>query len=156
MNVLEVLIGMIGSGKSRYARDRADGGALVVSHDDLTAMLHTRPRYEQELRAVYREAEEAIVMAAMKTHKVIVIDRTHLTLESRQRWVNLAHKCGYTAKAVVFPVLRPHVHAFRRWQSEPRGRSFEEWFKVAEHHADQIKAEPLDTQAEGFDQVVCW
>lgn len=51
---IELLIGMIASGKSTYARKRADEGALVVSHDDLTQMLHACYRYEPGLKPAYR------------------------------------------------------------------------------------------------------
>jgi dephospho-CoA kinase len=48
MPTIYVLVGMIASGKSTYARGRADGGAIVVSHDAITEGIHARPRYEQE------------------------------------------------------------------------------------------------------------
>jgi predicted kinase len=84
---LEVLVGMIASGKSTYARRRADEGALVVSHDDLTAMLHARYRYEQGLREPYRRIEESIAWRGLDAGRDVVIDRTHLTRESRERWL---------------------------------------------------------------------
>ena len=42
---IEVLSGMIASGKTSYARSRADDGALIISHEDLTEMLHGRYVY---------------------------------------------------------------------------------------------------------------
>src|SRR4051794_6882508 len=85
---IEVLVGMIGSGKSTYARSRADAGALVICHDDLTEMLHARYRYEQGLQALYRGMEGSLAGAALAAGRDAVIDRTHLTRESRARWVD--------------------------------------------------------------------
>lgn len=157
---LEVLIGMIASGKSTYARKRAADGALVVCHDDLTAMLHTEYRHEQGLRNCYRRMEEELAEAGMDAGRDVVIDRTHLTRESRERWVDFAH--GHMmfrpqridVIAVTFPIALPQVHAVNRFRADPRGRLYEEWLDVARHHAEQVRAEPLDWQAEGFDGLV--
>jgi predicted kinase len=155
---------MIASGKSTYARRRAKEGALVIAHDDLTAMLHAEYRYEQGLRELYRLAEMQIARYALgegSEGKDVIVDRTHLTRESRQRWVKLVrnwnHWCPeYHTKlvAVTFPIEPAHVHALRRVRSDARGRSAEDWLKVACHHADQATAEPLDWQAEGFDECL--
>lgn len=157
-----LLVGMIASGKSTYARKRADEGALVVSHDNLTEMLHARYRYEQEKRELYRRMEEALVREALFRRHDVVIDRTHLTRESRERWVDFRrmYLVGYDEEcrpeiaivAVRFPIYPPDVHARRRCEDDPRGRSFEEWLGVAEHHYEQATREPL-SEDEGFDRI---
>jgi predicted kinase len=154
MPTIEVLCGMIASGKSTYARRRADEGALVVSHDDLTQMLHARYRYEQELREPYRRMEEAIVSEIWRAGRDVVVDRTHLTRESRRRWIDHADWIGAGASlvAVAFPIEPPAIHARRRTLHDPRGRPHDEWLRVAEHHHDQAQAEPLDI-AEGFAEI---
>jgi hypothetical protein len=156
---LEVLIGPIAAGKSTYARKRADEGAIVVSHDDLTTMCHTRYRYEQGLRECYRRMEESIAWAAIAAGRDVVVDRTHLTRESRERWVRWARLTydalntyegrGPTTRviAVAFPIEAPEIHARRR------GRTYLEWLRVAHHHADQAATEPL-ADDEGFAEIV--
>lgn len=158
---LEILVGMIASGKSTYARKRADEGAIVVCHDDLTAMLHGRYRYEQGLRSAYREAEEAIASTFIAAGRDVVIDRTHLTRESRERWIKFArwgvftdvYPIAPTLIVVVFPNEGIDVHAGRRFDADPRGRSLEDWRGVAELHCAQALTEPLDWKSEGFDGV---
>jgi hypothetical protein len=161
---LEILVGPIASGKTTYARKRADEGALVISHDDLTAMLHARYRYEQELRECYRGMEEDLASRALRAGRDVVIDRTHLTRESRCRWINfrqwyrnapdyMGRELGEAAiVAVAFPIFPAHVHATRRVEADPRGRTFLEWHKVALHHAEQARLEPLEL-SEGFDRI---
>lgn len=151
--MIDLLVGMIGSGKSGYARIRADVGAACVSHDVLTEMLHVAYRYEHGLRDMYREMEERIVAVAHEWGQDVVIDRTHLTVESRARWVEFARRRDMQIRAVVFPVYGAEVHATRRYEADPRGRSYNEWLRVAKHHLDQIASEPISHE-ENFDQIV--
>jgi hypothetical protein len=158
MPTIEVLVGMIASGKTTYARNRADEGALVVSHDDLTEMLHARYRYEADLRECYRRMEEALAAEAIRAGRDVVIDRTHLTRESRKRWLDFAIRhAAATGElvgvvAVAFPIEPPLLHASRRFQADSRGRSLAEWFQVTAHHHAQALAEPLSAD-EGFAEI---
>jgi hypothetical protein len=162
---LEVLVGMVASGKSTYARQRADQGCLVVCHDSIAPGLHTRYRYEGFLRDYYRGIEEYMAREGLREGCDVLIDRTHLTLESRTRWVRFHTEMSrefhrthlvtgekFPLVAVVFPFEAPEVHAFRRFRTDPRGRSLSEWLHVAHHHAEQWAQEPiLDT--EGFTEI---
>lgn len=161
---LEVLVGPIASGKSSYARLRASEGALIVCHDDLTAMLHGEHRDEPGLRECYRRMEESIAWAALSSGRDVVVDRDHLTRESRARWIAWARmydslhwsgSLGPTTPvfAVAFPAASPEAHARRRFVADPRGRPYEEWLAVAEHHHARSLAEPLSA-AEGFAEIL--
>lgn len=149
MSKIELLVGMIASGKSTYAAERASDEALVVSHDALTAMLHSEYRYEQTLRETYLRMQEAIVKAAIDAGRDVVIDRTHLTKLSRQHWISIAANWGVPIVAVVFPRETPETHALRRYMCDHRGRSYEDWLQVARIHEAQAIAEPYK-QDEGF------
>jgi predicted kinase len=150
---LEILVGMIASGKSTYARKRADEGALVISHDDLTEMLHARYRYEPGLRDCYVEMLKALARVALGHGRDLVVDRTHLTREARRVWIEFAGAFGVPIVAVVFPIESPVVHARRRFSADPRGRPCEEWLEVAIYHHGQATADPID-ESEGFDEIV--
>lgn len=154
INMIEVLVGMIGSGKSTYARKRADQGALCVSHDDLTRMLHGgRGRYEPGLRNFYRAALGHIVVDACSSGRDVIVDRTHLTRESRQFWIDLGRFMGIEVVAVAFTIYGYERHARRRYDADPRDRTLEKWLEVARHHADQASAEPLGAD-EGFARIL--
>jgi predicted kinase len=125
--IIELLVGMIGSGKSTYARSHADRGSLVVCHDDLTAMLHAEYRYEPGRREMYRQMEQELVRVAIDHYCFhVIIDRTHLTTESRVRWINFG--------------LEINVPVIARW------------IGVARHHANQARREPIRPD-EGFKEV---
>jgi predicted kinase len=158
---LEILCGMIASGKSTYALKRAREGAMIISHDDLTAMLHGEYRYESGLRECYRRSEESLVMVAFDYGRDVIIDRTHLTREARKRWIDFAARLDWDevehgprpeVVAVVFPIEHPMIHARRRSDHDARGRSYPEWLEVAEHHHAQAMAEPIEL-SEGFDRI---
>lgn len=149
---IEVLVGMIASGKSTYARERADQGALVISHDDLTQMLHARYRYEPGLRACYRAMMVQLAVNAIVAGRDVIVDRTHLTRESRQLWIETARGAGVRVIAVVFPIEPAAIHAERRFRADARGRTLEEWHQLAAHHAVQAGVEPLMI-AEQFDAI---
>jgi adenylate kinase family enzyme len=151
--IIELLVGMIGSGKSTYARSHADRGSLVVCHDDLTAMLHAEYRYEPGRREMYRQMEQELVRVAIDHYCFhVIIDRTHLTTESRVRWINFGLEINVPVIARCFPIYEPEVHAIRRFKADPRGRSLDEWIGVARHHANQARREPIRPD-EGFKEV---
>lgn len=152
--MIEVLIGMIGSSKSTYARKRAREGAIIVCHDSLTESLHAEYRYEQGLRDFYRGIERDIAERAIRGLRDVVVDRTHLTRESRQRWVDLGKRLSVPVQAVQFARLDAAIHARRRFEADPRGRTFEEWLQVSQHHEQQALAEPLRWREEGFARIV--
>lgn len=151
--MIELLVGMIGSGKTTYARKRAKQGALIVSHDDLTQMLHGEYRYEQELKPCYRAMMIQLAQNGIVAGRDVVIDRTHLTRESRAFWIDVARRSENTQIiATAFPILTPEIHARRRRDADARGRTYAEWLAVAEHHAAQAHAEPL-ARNEGFREI---
>lgn len=163
MPTLEILVGMIGSGKSTYAKRRASEGTLVVCHDALCMMLHANTLggcgYEESLREIYQRMQESLAWHGLSAGYDVIIDRTHLTRESRARWLRWADNRNSlrAPKTPVIAVAFPwagsaQAHAVRRFNADPRGRSFEEWLKVAEHHAAQARSEPLHPD-EGFDRI---
>lgn len=153
--MIQVLIGMIASGKTTFAlKCGSRHGAIVVCHDTLTESLHAEYRYEQGLREFYRDIEAFIVERTVREGRHVVIDRTHLTRESRQRWVDLARRLNVEIEAVLFPFAGAEESARRRFESDARGRTLAEWLAVARHHEGQLRAEPLDWKGEGFTRVV--
>jgi predicted kinase len=159
-----VCVGMIASGKSTWAQPKADAGAFLVCHDKIIEDIHGRYRYDRELRDAYHHIEESIAWSALCVGRDVIVDRTHLTRESRRRWVEWAADFvsintfdgegpSVQVVAVRFSIETPDVHARRRCTSDPRGRPWEDWFGVAEHHYAQAMAEPLSAD-EGFDEIV--
>jgi predicted kinase len=146
---IELLCGMIASGKSTYARKRADEGALVISHDDITEGLHATYRYEPELKPLYRAVMRETARLVIEAGRDVIIDRTHLDRDSRRFWLDFASVFGVEIIAVCFPVKAAEIHARRRFEADARGRTYGEWLKAARHHESQWEAEPIAGN-EGF------
>lgn len=162
---VELLVGMIGSGKTTYARQRAKEGAMIVSHDELTEMLHGEYTYLPDFRETYKAMMRSLAFYSLEAGRDVIIDRTHLTRESRVHWTGYVHQINRTVRpfqgvgkvevvAVVFPVGTPELHARRRFDHDARGRPYQDWLKVAQGHFEQAKAEPLDMLLERFHDTV--
>lgn len=65
--VIQVLVGMIASGKSTYARNAARRGFLVVSEDEIVKLVHGQDYklYDDALKPIYKTIENQIVGSAI-------------------------------------------------------------------------------------------
>ncbi len=138
---MEILVGPIASGKSTYARQRADAGALVVCDDEIVNLVHggNYLLYDKALKPLYAAVEYAIVTAAATARRNIVIDTGGRTRDKRTRFAALGRSLGYEVKAVLFPWHDPEEHARRRFNSDPRGMTFDQWRRVAVEHERQFQ-----------------
>jgi predicted kinase len=150
---LEVLVGMVGSGKSTYARRRAARGAAVVCHDDLMRVVKPGVEYDSSLKDTFHLMEEYVIRAALSGGCRVVIDRTNLTWASRSRWTDLADTLSVPCVAIRFPAVDADEHARRRFEDDPQGRDLAYWVNVAENHERQAARAPFRT-TEKFTKVV--
>jgi predicted kinase len=137
MPEIVVLIGCIASGKSTYARKLARKGWVVINDDDIVKLVHGRDYtgYDKELKPLYKTIENTILTTAIAMGRNVVIDRgVDVRKNSRRRWVALAASLDIPIKCVVFPRSLPERHAKRRFESDSRGLSYEEWLAIAIAH----------------------
>jgi predicted kinase len=150
---LEILVGMIASGKSTYAALRAREGAIIINDDAIQYDVHGGhyDLYDERLKPLYKTVGTAILFQAAALGKDVVVDTTAMSRKRRRRWIGLGHSFDYFVSVRQFPVGSPEEHAQRRYQSNNRGLSFETWLKVAQRHA-QIYEPPHRT--EGMDEII--
>ena len=151
--MIEVLVGMIASGKSSYAKSAANQGKIVINDDSLVLSFHggNYLLYDPKLKPFYKAVETNSICNALLAGKSVVIDKTNLSRESRLRYVSLAKILDVESKAVCFPVCSPELHAERRFQSDSRGYSFEHWIRVAQSHLREYTPVSPD---EGFHNII--
>jgi len=150
---LQVLVGMIASGKSTYARNAARQGALCMNDDAIVNMLHADDYtlYKKELKILYKSVENHVIGTGLAMNKVVLVDRgLNVSLRGRQRWLALAKSFDVPCEAIVFKNDGPETHARRRANADARGHPFEYWLRVAERH-NSLYIVP--TVEEGFDAV---
>lgn len=150
--MIEVLVGMIGTGKTTYAKDRALEGAHVVCRDQLEEMFTAGTKKYHSPTWLIHATEEKIVELSAYNQRSIVIDRTNLNRKTRKRWLQIASRFQTDIIAVVFPPEFPWVCAKRRFDHDPRGVSLEKWEEVARKQCFESHDWPVIPE-EGFTEI---
>lgn len=151
--MIEILCGMIASGKSTYSKNKANDGWVIINDDAIVNAVHADQYtlYQESLKPLYKGIEVFILNTAIAMGKNVVVDKgLNLSRQARQRWVSLGRSLDIPVKCVVFEVFSPEVHAQRRCESENRGHPYEYWLRVAKHHFS-VYNEP--DPSEGFDSI---
>ena len=152
--MVELLVGMIASGKSTYAKNRANAGAIIINDDAIVTALHGGDynKYSKSLKPLYKAVENQILQTAVTMGLDVVVDRPNYSRAMRRRYISIAKSIDAKVSLVVFNKCEPEEHAMRRFASDSRGRPYEEWLEAAMHH-DALYEEPsLD---EGVDEIIC-
>ena len=92
--------GLPASGKSTWAKEfvRFNPNTVRVSRDDLRAQMYPGADYRDIDEDLITEAETALVRAALRQDKTVVVDAMHL----QQRYINRWQKLGYPVEIVEF------------------------------------------------------
>ncbi len=152
--MIEVLIGMVGSGKSTYCSQRALEGCVILNDDSIINMVHGGhyDLYNESWKPLYKSIEDHVLHVAVAMGKDLIIDRgVNISISSRVRWVALARSLDTPIRAVKFQIFPVEVHATRRHAADPRGHSYAYWFKVAYAHAARYESPEL---LEGFCEIL--
>ena len=151
--MIEVLVGTIACGKSTYAKRLAKSNYLVVNDDFIVNLIHAGDYtlYDKNLKSLYKSIENHIVNFGVEIGRNVVIDRgVDIRRKSRARWIALANSLDTPIFCTVFPMKSPAIHAERRYNSDRRGLSYEEWLKVAKSHISEYEEPKLE---EGFSGI---
>lgn len=154
MQHLQVLVSTIGSGKSTYSKNAARAGMIVVNDDAFTNALHSDQYqlYDSSLTPLYKQVETVAAYSALALGRSVVVDRgRNLKANSRRRWIGIGHSLDIPVVALCFRMESANVHASRRYFSDSRGASLEQWERIAERHLSEYER---PTIAEGFAKVV--
>jgi len=150
---IQVLCGMIASGKSTYANNAARSGIICINDDAIVNMLHANNYnlYDEKLKILYKSIENNIISTVLSFGKTILIDRgLNVSVSGRKRWISLAKSFDVPCEAIVFKNYGAEIHAKRRFESDHRGLELETWISVAKRD-DLIYVKP--SVEEGFDSV---
>jgi len=143
MKRLNILVGIIGSGKSTLCKQEAEKGSIIINDDAIVNMLHggLYKLYDEKLKCLYKSIETSIFLLAAQSDREIVIDKAlNLTKMSRMRWISLAKSLEIPVRIIQFPILLAETHAKRRYNSDSRGYSLEYWTKVANHQMNSFQS----------------
>lgn len=151
--MIEILCGMIGSGKSTYTKAMATSGALVVNDDSIVNAIHGGYNYlyNQRHKYLYKQIENSIIYYGVNEKLTVIIDRPNLKVDTRKRYIGIAKSMDVGVRAIIFPILGKEIHVNRRIQSDARGLSKEEWEKVYDNHLSIYEPPSI---SEGFDEII--
>lgn len=134
---LYVICGPIGSGKSTWARKQAEENGCIVANDDaIVTAIHggSYGLYNKKYKPLYKGVEQNIISHAICLGLDVVVDRTNYSRKMRARYFSLARSLDCIPVLVLFEWPEPIVSAKARFNSDPRGLSFEVWLEAANRH----------------------
>lgn len=148
-----LLYGTIASGKSTYAKNAANAGFITINDDNIVTLLHggDYSLYDKQLKTLYKSIENHILYTSIMANKSVVIDKgTLISRHARSRFISIANSLDILCDVITFPQYDAKTHALRRYNSDSRGCTLEQWEKTAQFH---IKNAEYPCLSEGINQV---
>ena len=134
---LQILVGMIASGKTTYSKLAAMQGIICVNDDDIVNLVHggNYTIYDKNLKLLYKSIENHIISQALGMGRTVLIDRgLNISRQGRERYIALAKSFDVPIEAIVMTKESPEIHAQRRFDSNSRGYAYKYWLDVAKIH----------------------
>lgn len=127
-----ILIGLLGSGKSSWARMTAgtDFNTIRVSSDDIRSMIKDRYTFDLQLEPLVRRIETAMITQLLLDGRDVVIDDCHLNIKHRQELCTMIKGVEPEAEIVYVWIQCDKTTALQRRLSDLRGRTRFEWIQV--------------------------
>lgn len=125
-----ILIGMIGSGKSAWARMMAgtDFNIIRIGVDDIRNMIKDRYTFDFQLEPLIDEMKMAMIRKVLNAGKDVIIDDSHLTKEVRKDLcMNLVEMTRTGIDIIYVRMMCDDDLALKRRLSNLRGKSEFEW-----------------------------
>jgi len=144
-----ILCGIIGSGKSTWAKEKAkEDNVVIVNRDSLRAMIKGKYVFDKKYEPFIRSACYDIVTTAFDYGFNIIIDETNIIRKKRLDWIDLVDMArqdrGVNMKIVLVHFTETQNNVDNR-MNDPKGQSRETWQGVYEgmmaDFEDPIEAE---------------
>ena len=141
-----IMIGLIGSGKSEWARMAAgtDFNTIRVSNDDIRSMIKDRYTFDLQLEPLVRKMGIVMVVQILLEGKNVVIDDCHLTKEHRQELCALIKGVVPEAEIIYVWMRCDTTIALKRRLIDLRGRTKFEWTQVMNKHMNMFDVPTKD------------
>lgn len=89
---LYLTIGLIGSGKSTWAKNKAEAEkrTIIINRDSFREMIKAKYVYDVELEGLVKSMARGALEKALINEFDIIIDETNITTKKRMEWINAA------------------------------------------------------------------
>jgi len=139
MQTLYILCGLIGSGKSTWAKEKAkEKNTIIINKDSIRSMLKGEYFYDTNYESLVRNIAKLTFIESLYNGFNIIIDETNLTKSKRSYWIdvglnkilyNKIHKNlkKFKIKVIYFSENKNNV---KNRMNNPRNISETEWKKI--------------------------
>ena len=150
--IMVILVGNIGSGKTTLSRQYADNDYVILSRDSLRSMIDgDRYRFDPELESYIFEIETYAINTFLKAGCNIVVDETNTSVRTRGRLLRIAQEHNVQTLVHVLPRLSKKECVDRRMKHSSRGYSKKKWEEIwTMFDKSYVAPDP----SEGFDSVL--
>lgn len=152
MSKLYITIGLIGSGKSTWAKKFAieNPNTKIVSGDDLREMFAGYYLYDINFESILPTITRQIIVELLAAGYDVVLDECNLSRSNRELLVTSLN--GIDCTAVVFVPKSKEWHLNNRYK-HLRGYTFEQWDEVFDKHIE-IFNRFNEVQENYFDEII--
>ncbi len=150
--VMAILVGNIGCGKTTLSRKYADKKYIVISRDGLRSMIDgDRYKFDLELEPNVYDVETYAIELFLRSGYNIVVDETNTSLRSRRRLLMIAEDHNVQTLVHVLPRLSKKECVDRRVKDTKRKYTKEKWEEIW----DLFDSKYVDPELkEGFDWML--
>jgi predicted kinase len=146
------MIGIIGSGKSSWAKMKAGSNYMtsIVSKDDIREMMAGEYYFDELLEPLIDKVQLQIIDNILESGRDVIIDECHLTVSERRGLIRTIRDLGYDPLTIVGILCPSKFNNVKRRMNDPKGQSEYVWRQV---YNRMIKEFESPTNEE-FDQLI--
>ena len=155
MNIY-ILCGIVGSGKSTWARKKAEEtGAFIINRDSLRTMFNGSYKFDKEQEDLIMDCTRAITYELVDYGKDIIIDECNLTVLRRALWIDLisANSLSEKLNFVIVWFTETEKNAELREKDSLRGYTKEYWEDVISDMKVDFQQPTLNEKINGIMEV---
>jgi len=132
MQKVYILTGLIGSGKSTWAKRKVqeDDNAIIINRDSIRTMIKDKYIYHKKYEEFIKEIAREILFTAIGYGFNVIIDETNLTKEKRAFWIQEVG-CYIDVQTILVYCTESERNLEYRMR-EPRGQDYKKWKTVLE------------------------
>jgi predicted kinase len=132
--IVYILVGLIGSGKSTWAREKAkEDNTIIINKDVIRQMFKGEYFFHKDYEHLVDQMSKACFLKALQKGYNVIIDETNITKKKRAAYVEAVKEHYYMIdepvefEIVWFPEKRNNIE---NRMKEPRGYTQEQWEAV--------------------------
>jgi len=148
-----ILIGMVGSGKSSWAKMTAgtDFNTIRVSGNDIRSMIKDRYTFDFQLEPLVNQMKMGMIREVLLAGKDVVIDDCHLTFNSRLELCENLVEMARTGVDIIYVWMHcSDESANARRLTDLKGRTTFEWQQVIKKHRGMFEPPSMDENTFDF------